>query len=79
MYITEDFDIEELPAADTDIDILVTGDGAEAENADRLRNELGISIGYSDHSGHGETQVLDDDESVEVLLSGGEFYTVTRR
>ena len=79
LYITEDFDIEELPAADTDIDILVTGDGAEAENADRLRNELGISIGYSDHSGHGETQVLDDDESVEVLLSGGEFYTVTRR
>ncbi len=78
LYITENLDTEDIPARDTDIDILALGSGVSVTNADRLRNALTVSVG---HAGavHGETQTLGEAESVELLLSGGGTYSVTRR
>ncbi len=58
LYITEDFDIEELPAMHTGVDILAVGRGVGVANADRLRNALTVSVGQR-NPGRGELQTLD--------------------
>ena len=79
LYVTEDWDVLDMKAADTDVDVIILGK-AELANAALLRNKLTVSIGYyANYDGYAETEILENEERLEWMAENGNIFSLKRR